>query len=417
MKVRYKLALTFIVILLALATYIEVDYNHALKSKVKVSNNSLVFVDENLSINFLDGKEISGDGVIKTHFSITNTKDEKAYYYINFMDVKNDGEDITFSLNTDDLGLNKDYEILKIGNNIIGSYIELPPLSTHSYNLFINNANNFSMRLDVGYETFLEKTLSSLIMESHEIKDPTTKPGNEIAITDESLIKEIDNDGITYIFRGNVNNNYFKLGELLFRIVRINGDGSIRVVLDNEIPESVYYESEDKTDISFNNSKIYNSLKEWYQQNLITYDDYLSESKFCSDETSTIYNDVLRYYSGNSRNMIDLSPTLICLSDPIVSKVGLLNADEVLFAGAVRDIENSEYYLYNKNITNDTYTMTPAYQKNGYFANIITMTPNGSISNETNGENNIKIRPVVNLIKNIKVTGSGTLTDPYIIPN
>ena len=40
----------------------------------------------------------------------------------------------------------------------------------------------------------------------------------------------IDNDTYTYYYRGDVNNNWVKFGDFLWRIVRINGNGSIRLI-------------------------------------------------------------------------------------------------------------------------------------------------------------------------------------------
>lgn len=41
-----------------------------------------------------------------------------------------------------------------------------------------------------------------------------------------------DNYGTSYYFRGNVTNNYVRFANLYWRIVRINGDNSIRIIYD-----------------------------------------------------------------------------------------------------------------------------------------------------------------------------------------
>ena len=46
------------------------------------------------------------------------------------------------------------------------------------------------------------------------------------------LYKVVDNDGDSYIYRGNVNNNNVLFGGYYWKIIRINGDGSIRLIFN-----------------------------------------------------------------------------------------------------------------------------------------------------------------------------------------
>ena len=64
--------------------------------------------------------------------------------------------------------------------------------------------------------------------------DPTTKTVTITAGEDRaSLICEAEDDyGKTYYFRGNVTNNYVSFAGFFWRIVRINGDGSMRLIYD-----------------------------------------------------------------------------------------------------------------------------------------------------------------------------------------
>ena len=54
------------------------------------------------------------------------------------------------------------------------------------------------------------------------------------ATTDEGIFGEEDGmyGGTSYYWRGAVTNNYVKFGGFCWRIVRINGDGSIRLIYD-----------------------------------------------------------------------------------------------------------------------------------------------------------------------------------------
>ena len=54
---------------------------------------------------------------------------------------------------------------------------------------------------------------------------------------DASLLCEAEDDyGTTYYYRGNVTNNYVSFAGFTWRIVRINGDGSIRMIYDGTTP-------------------------------------------------------------------------------------------------------------------------------------------------------------------------------------
>ena len=64
-------------------------------------------------------------------------------------------------------------------------------------------------------------------------------------IKENSQLKETkDTDGTTYYFQGNVTNNYVKFAGLIWRIVRINGDGSIRLILNEPILNYSYFNGE-----------------------------------------------------------------------------------------------------------------------------------------------------------------------------
>ena len=55
------------------------------------------------------------------------------------------------------------------------------------------------------------------------------------------LYKIPDNYGDSYIYRGQLENNWVRLGDLLYRIIRINGDGSIRLMYSGTVTDP--YES------------------------------------------------------------------------------------------------------------------------------------------------------------------------------
>ena len=53
--------------------------------------------------------------------------------------------------------------------------------------------------------------------------------------TDKGLYKTQDDDGDTYYFRGSVTDNWVKFAEYYWRIIRINGDGTIRLIYSGKV--------------------------------------------------------------------------------------------------------------------------------------------------------------------------------------
>ncbi|MDO4341262.1 MAG: hypothetical protein Q4C44_00770 [bacterium] len=66
------------------------------------------------------------------------------------------------------------------------------------------------------------------------ISSPSTYPGQEISSSNEAaLVSEADDYGTSYYFRGAVTNNFVEYANMCWRIVRVTGDGSIKLVLYN----------------------------------------------------------------------------------------------------------------------------------------------------------------------------------------
>ena len=98
------------------------------------------------------------------------------------------------------------------------------------------------------------------LLNQNEVKDPLTEVGSEIATSNEGLIASTDDDGITYYFRGKVENNYVLFANLMWRITRINGDGSVRLILNDVADTLVNYHDTLESYESFRDTNIYSSL-------------------------------------------------------------------------------------------------------------------------------------------------------------
>ena len=305
---------------------------------------------------------------------------------------------------------------------------------------------------------------------------------NRVATTDEGIYKAEDDWGESYYFRGAVENNYVKFAGYYWRIIRINGDGSIRLIYNGEstvttgdstqISTSTYNSSYNDnayvgymygstrassyaaTHANNNPSTIKGVLDNWYTENLANkdnpnknYEKYISkEAGFCNDRriagaNETFWNgDTKRGYGTNTTAYAPFSrflttsgswastqnPTLKCsqlssdmftptgsskgnkkLSNP----VGLITADEVVFAGGKGGTNNQSYYLY----TGQNYwTMSP-YGFNDGYARVFCVASNGflgySVVYYTWG-----VRPVINIDSDVTISsGDGTSSNPFII--
>ncbi len=90
--------------------------------------------------------------------------------------------------------------------------------------------------------------------------------------------------------------------------------------------------------------------------------------------------------------------------------VGLITADEVAMAGGVYDTRNTSYYLYN----NQYYWTISPYHFSGSVAGVFRVNSNGTLYiNDVSGSRGV--RPVVSLKSDVKLDGSGTSSDPFIV--
>ncbi len=286
-----------------------------------------------------------------------------------------------------------------------------------------------------------------------------------VATSDEGIFKAKDDDGDTYYWRGAVTNNYVKFANKFWRIIRINGDGTIRLIYDGvtarENGKALKLE-EGQFNTGYNNnmhvgfkytsgqvhgtgteSAILKKLNTWYTSNLTNYADKIdTNAGFCGDRTPST-NDITSngeggtgttatYYGAYLRLVNDTkTPVLTCSSEDIytvteankgnkslTNPIGLVTADEVSMAGGAygADNSNSAYYLFTLNyfywtISPYNYDVGGAYVfgvcREGHLCNARVYGPGvmGTVS----------VRPVINLQSDIKLTGSGTMSDPYVV--
>lgn len=226
----------------------------------------------------------------------------------------------------------------------------------------------------------------------------------------------------TYYFRGNVTNNYVSFAGFTWRVVRINEDGTIRIVMQNGINDNAIYKfnsvygSKDNMYYS-NNDTAKSTLEDWYQTYIVDtgYSDYIATGDYFCEQAKVASQSSYTLNSGADMTVYSsYTPDFKCSTDGngygiVNTSIGLLSYDEVVHAGGYPSKSNSNYYLYNSAIF--WCTMSPA-GFSGSMSSIWFASSNGNIHtvNAT-----ARLRPVVNLKTDTIVKGSGTSANPYVV--
>ncbi len=231
-----------------------------------------------------------------------------------------------------------------------------------------------------------------------------------------------NNGKATYYFRGNVENNYVSFAGFIWRIVRINEDGTVRIIMQDGINNNANYQFNSNT---FNYLNMYYSdseakiiLENWYQTNIKTKSELaknVATGNYFCEEAKTKAN---ANYTSGSASMTTYSsytPNFKCKTDGngkgiVNASIGLIAYDELVYAGGYNNKNNSLYYLFNNSWF---WTMSPA-GFSGSFAYNWRVTANGDVSHTTENDTR-SLRPVLILNSNILATGTGTSSDPFII--
>ena len=278
--------------------------------------------------------------------------------------------------------------------------------------------------------------------------------------TTNGIYEIYDDLGTSYYFRGEVENNYVKFAGFYWRIIRINGDGTIRIIYDGtsahvngEATFDKYVDTSNFNDEYNNNAyagymygniegntyedvhaNIYDStikkvVDKWYKINIEDkgYNDYVTDAIYCNDRSvysGTGIGTSTTYYMPRFRIYNQKNPSLVCkqendkftVSDDLGNgdltyPVGLITVDEVSLAGGVYSVDNTKYYLY----TGGHYrTISP----NSFYDSGIWMwrvVHTGALGGSFAGTstNTYGVRPVISLNKNTKFIGNGTMDSPF----
>ena len=288
---------------------------------------------------------------------------------------------------------------------------------------------------------------------------------------EKGIFETTDNDGNpTYYYRGSVENNYVKFAGFYWRIVRINSNGSIRMIYDGTSAHAngessadrqygtskfnsahnnnmyvgyMYTEGEahgigTSSVIKTNADKFYTDKLSNYASKLDTYMGFCGDRSNLNQQSGVGTGKVTTYNKGYLR-VEESAPTLTCenasdyftvasassgnkkLSYPI----GLITADEVMLAGHAGGVFDGSYSHMKTNngsyiVTGNTFwTMTPAggynpFGYSGWGTNVFTAYGSGDFD-DNGADDTYGLRPVINLKSDVTITGTGTMTDPYLV--
>ncbi len=299
----------------------------------------------------------------------------------------------------------------------------------------------------------------------------TTPDFSTVATTNEGVYAAEDDLGTSYYFRGAVDNNWVQFGkdstgnDMYWRIIRINGDGSIRMIYtgttspteitkvvmtgkgtyisigefnDNISDSGSIYVGYMYTDGEyFKSSKIKTKIDNWYKTTTLKDNSLITDDQiFCNDQsissTKTLSDGTVNFFGARGRIVDNKTPILTCPtgSKKFTSKnstignkkldyaVGLITADEVAMAGGVYEIKNSSYYLY----INHTYWLGSPYSfvnndKELDSNNMFSASAQGKVDGHYVNDTTYGIRPVISLSPSVKLSGNGTWNNVYKVVN
>ena len=331
-------------------------------------------------------------------------------------------------------------------------------------------------------------TLAQTILAKNEVKAPITTPGAAVSTASEALLASTEDDyGTSYYFRGEVKNNYVEFANKCWRIVRIGGDNTIKLILHNDNTSNTsnpcssanshttaafaHYNGDTYTSVfnsnyddnayvgfmygtvdsstyeathaNINKSTILTNLEIWYNDNLKTCESVIDDNVFCNDKsnvtdtsydpmnafnTSQItglgYRTAGTYYAAYKRLYTNKTPSLKCNGtlSKITSKIGLITADELVYAGNVVVTSGSTSYLQENATGSHWWSMTPSdYYVDSMLpspateAQVLLIKDNCSVDRYKVNISNA-VRPVISLIPSTAISGgSGTSEDPYVV--
>lgn len=351
---------------------------------------------------------------------------------------------------TEGLNVNKTNEDISVeGNKQSETTITITPISNYIYSqdasyinvsvdiiepYYVENYKNYTIKINTygsDMRTILERkyTINTNIPNFRE---------NITTITNSGVYRATERTGQAYYFRGVISNNYVTFANKIWRIMRVNGDGTVRLIIDTPIGNPTTYNySTSSTNTDFNSSLVKSTLQSWYQSNLTSYNSYINQQALFihdrnqSTASASIFRTWDRLYNASPTiNTSDISRNYIYSVSGNLNGNGLLNypiglatADEIMMAGAVIMSDtsptnpgnvganpNTTFYIANDVPSGvGLWTMSP-YSSTA----VMVLKVQVGFYKETPVSGRY-LKPVIELNSNITFKGTGTKADPYRI--
>ena len=328
---KKRIIILIILILISILTLIGSSY--ALLSKTFTSKKLSVEVGT-LKVDFTEGNAITMDnampmtdengmnttpytftitnsGTIDSYYTISNEEDSNNTLdttYLKYKLVSNDGYDSGIKrlkdIGTGTYRIVDERSLVKNKSTTYKLYLWIASDAgndiqnkIYKSKIIVNSTSNRvgdTYCLDNGFNKLSD---CMLVMNNHEkttdiaktnIKAKVTPDFSKTATTDEGLFMAEDDEGESYYYRGAVKNNYVSFAGFIWRIIRRNGDGSIRMIYsgkstsdtgeDITIGKSAYNEKYwDPTYVGYK----YNEDFSLYENNSITgYNAFINTAKY-----------------------------------------------------------------------------------------------------------------------------------------
>jgi hypothetical protein len=324
----------------------------------------------------------------------------------------------------------------------------------------------------------LEKKGWQTILANNTVNETTPDFSKVTTASEKGLYKADDDYTATtgmksYYFRGAVDNNWVKFGkdstgkDIYWRIIRINGDGSIRMIYTGttapkestkvvmtgegtQIGKSAFNSNNNRSEYvgymytvgqqygTSTSSTIKIAIDNWYKKTTLWTNleikDLVADEIYCNDRSAinSAWSSTGSDFDYASLTRMSLngkpSPSLKCTNTSdkftvdssngngaLTYPVGLISVDEVAMAGGKLSTSNSSYYLYTGQdywINSPTTYSTIykyAYEFLVYYSGIIGYNKDSNV-NGLNG-----IRPVISLSSDVILSGDGTYSNVYTV--
>ena len=431
-----------------------VDVTYTEGSTLRLTSNTPIFEDE------IESK------ATEFNFTVNNPNSTAVYASIDLTDISMSSSlkdyDFKWGLYEGDTKLTTGSFVdagttLNLYNN---SVINGNSSKTYKIRIWLNETGetqnfqgtSFTSKVEVTAYSRELRTLNSKILSDNTVN--TNAPTFTKTSTDKGLfVQKEDNKKSefgfpTYYYRGAVENNYVQFGTyksdvintiidveiptavdtkvassgdpILWRIIRINEDGSIRLINENNVGTDTIWNSsgyskyinDDGTD-----SDIKNTIETWYESNITENNlkNMVQTNAFCSDIVGIDFSDSSQntYNIESFKRINNNEPIFKCLNGSIIaeSKAGMITVDEVIYAGSIwgynNAMTNNITYLNNQSIFT---TITPSISNSIYTVYI------DPVGHFIDSSSQASARPVINLKSNVLIkSGDGTINNPYII--